>query len=84
MNILFYVIGVCVLATAILNGTTAETSIHQIYVQTQFLTAVFLIGFGHLFTCINNQTKKEQKILPSEQERKAFEKEQIEKLNKQD
>lgn len=87
MNIIFYIIGICILITAFLNSSTVESAVHQIYVQLQYLTAIFLIGFGHLFTCINKKenTKTnniEEKILPSKEEIKVSEKEQIENINK--
>lgn len=68
MNIIFYIVGICVLVTAFFNGASVESSIHQIYVQLQYLTGIFLIGFGHLYTCINKQNKdKEPQKLPAEE-----------------
>lgn len=62
MNIIFYIIGACILAAAVNTTFSAQSAIHQIYAQLQYITAIFLIGFGHLFTCINKKEKtKSQK-----------------------
>lgn len=85
MNVVFYIIGICILITAFLNGTSVESAMHQIYVQLQYLTGISLIGFGHLYTCINNLKNKNnenpKKVLPNEQERKEFEQKQMESIN---
>ena len=51
MGYVFWIIGVVILLNAF--TMTAENSIHQIYVQLQFLTAAVCIGCGQIVITAN-------------------------------
>lgn len=55
MGYVFWIIGTLIIFNAV--SSTAETSIHQIYIQLQYLTGFISIGLGHIIIKLNGIAK---------------------------
>lgn len=68
-----YILGILIFINALMSSASAETSIHQIYFQLQYISAAVLFSAGVVADSVNSFRRLYKKELKKNEEKKKVE-----------
>lgn len=73
MSYVAYILGILIFVNTLMSSASAESAIHQIYFQLQYVTAAILFSAGVIADSVNSFRRLYKKELKKNEEKKKIE-----------